>query len=76
MSGKAHFEVYPERRRFRRPQWRWRLVAANNRIVASSGEGFTRQLDAVRACSTVAETVGSIEWVGPKGYTLVERVES
>lgn len=29
--------------------WRWHLVAANGRIVADSGEAYTRERDAVRA---------------------------
>lgn len=30
-------------------EWRWRLVAANGRTVATSGEGYTRKADALRA---------------------------
>jgi uncharacterized protein YegP (UPF0339 family) len=29
--------------------WRWRLKAANGRIVAESGEAYTRERDARRA---------------------------
>lgn len=29
--------------------WRWRIVAANGRIIAVSGEGFTRKWAARRA---------------------------
>lgn len=32
-----------------RDGWRWRLVARNNRIVADSGEAYTRARDAQRA---------------------------
>lgn len=35
--------------------WRWRLTAANGRIIAT-GEAHTRERDAVRACKTVANT--------------------
>ena len=35
-------------------EWRWRLVAANGRIVADSGEGYTRPRDAERAANTAA----------------------
>lgn len=35
--------------RDRAGEWRWRLVAANGRKVATSGEGYTRKRDAVRA---------------------------
>ncbi len=30
-------------------EWRWRLVAANGKKVATSGEGYTRKRDAIRA---------------------------
>ena len=30
-------------------EWRWRIVAPNARIIASSGEGFTRKWSAKRA---------------------------
>lgn len=34
-------------------EWRWRLYAPNNRIVADSGEGYSRKADAVRATKRV-----------------------
>lgn len=34
-------------------EWRWKLVAANGRIMADSGEGYTRRRDAYRALATV-----------------------
>lgn len=34
-------------------EWRWRLQARNNRIVATSGEGYTRKRDAIRAWDRV-----------------------
>lgn len=78
MAGKAHFEVYPERRvqlRLRR-LWRWRLRSANGQIVAVSGEGFTRPEDAERACTDAAECMAQVEWVGPEGSAIcVERVD-
>lgn len=36
--------------------WRWRLVAANGRILAS-GESHTRKEDAERAIDTVMDTI-------------------
>jgi uncharacterized protein YegP (UPF0339 family) len=36
-------------------EWRWRLRAANGELVANSGEGYTRQEDAVRAARTALE---------------------
>ena len=32
-------------------EWRWKRVAGNGRIIASSGESFTRMADAERAAS-------------------------
>ena len=47
---RPYFEVYQDRRK----QWRWRLKAANNRIIAH-GEAHTRERDAWRAVKTVRE---------------------
>ena len=35
-------------------EWRWRLVAANGRVIADSGESYTRPGDAERAAQTAA----------------------
>lgn len=35
--------------------WRWRLINSNGRIMAESGEGYTRAYDAERAWGKVAE---------------------
>lgn len=43
------FHVYPAKDGFR-----WRLITANNRIVAESGEAYTRERDAERAARRVA----------------------
>lgn len=34
-------------------EWRWRLVAANGRIVADSAEGYVSRRNALRACDRV-----------------------
>jgi len=47
------FEVYRAK-----DGWRWRLVAANGRIVAT-GEAHTRKGDAVRACARLASLAES-----------------
>lgn len=47
MSRRPRFEVYQAA-----DGWRWRLVAANGRTIAS-GEAHTRRRDAVRAVDTV-----------------------
>lgn len=33
--------------------WRWRLVAANNRIIANSGEGYHNKIDCLSAINLV-----------------------
>lgn len=43
------FRVYPAK-----DGYRWRLVTPNNRIVADSGEAYTRLRDAERAARRVA----------------------
>ncbi len=34
-------------------KWRWRMVAANHKVIASSGESFDSQADALRAAEGV-----------------------
>ena len=46
------FEVYRAR-----DGWRWRLIAANGRIVAT-GEAHTRRADAVRAAQNLPGIAG------------------
>lgn len=38
-------------------EWRWRLKAGNNRIVADSGEGYTREHDAREAVVDVIANI-------------------
>jgi uncharacterized protein len=37
-------------------QWRWRLVAANGRTVADSGEGYNNKSDAQHGIDLVKST--------------------
>ena len=37
-------------------QWRWNLHAANNRIVADSGEGYFNREDCLAAIGLVMDT--------------------
>ena len=37
-------------------QWRWRLLAANNRIIANSGEGYYNESDCLHAINLVKST--------------------
>ena len=43
--------------------WRWRLQAANNRIIAESGEAYTTKAHAERAVATVQ---AAVEHIGHK----------
>jgi uncharacterized protein YegP (UPF0339 family) len=45
-----HFFVYKDQRF----EWRWRLVAGNNRIIADSGEGYINRQDCVRILNMFA----------------------
>lgn len=37
--------------------WRWRLQASNGRVIADSGEAYTRRRDCRRAVRTVTAAV-------------------
>ena len=50
---RARFRIY----RDQAGQYRWRLRAANNRIIADSGESYTRRRDCVRAIESVRKAV-------------------
>ena len=52
MRRKARFVVYQAA-----DGWRWRLVASNGRIIAESGEAYTRARSALRAVRTVRESM-------------------
>lgn len=45
------FEVYESRDN----AWRWRLIAANGKIIADSGEGYVTEYNAVRAAKRTKE---------------------
>lgn len=47
-----YFELYTDTA----DQWRWRLKAANGRIVATSGEGYVNKADAVHGIDLVKGT--------------------
>jgi uncharacterized protein YegP (UPF0339 family) len=34
-------------------EWRWHLKAGNNRIIATSGEGYQREEDCIKAINLV-----------------------
>lgn len=37
-------------------QWRWHLTAANNRIIANSGEAYHNRQDCINAVNLVMDT--------------------
>lgn len=59
---RPRFEVYKTTRRAiggpATDEWRWRLVAANGRVLCS-GEAHTRKADAERAVKTVRRATAS-----------------
>ncbi len=54
MKG-ARFTVYQDDAK----QWRWRLQSVNGRILADSGEGYTRRQDALRAVRRIKQMAGA-----------------
>ena len=44
-----HYKVYKDLRN----EWRWRLRAANNEIIADSGEGYRNKSDCLAAINLV-----------------------
>lgn len=44
-----HFKIYQDTRR----EWRWRLVAANNRTLADSAEGYTSKQSCLHALGLI-----------------------
>jgi uncharacterized protein YegP (UPF0339 family) len=64
-------------------KWRWRLIGANDRVVASSAETFGSHADAIGAAEAIkAEAVeapiSEIAGIGPKEVTagLIRREEA
>lgn len=43
----AYLEVYKDKSKT--PSWRWRRIAGNSQIIATSGESYTRRWSAKRA---------------------------
>lgn len=57
MARKARFQVF----RDDAGEWRWRLRAANGRIVSTSGESFLTWWGARRAARTAKQTMASAD---------------
>lgn len=47
----THFEAYEDLA----GKWRWRMLADNHLVIASSGESFDSQRDAIRAAEMVRD---------------------
>ena len=47
-------EIYSTKRPFMRRQWRWRAIANNGHIMATSGEGYNNRADMLDALDTVS----------------------
>lgn len=54
-SNDAYFEFYEDKH----GEYRWRLVAANGRIMADSAEGYTTEAHAKRAQERFVVLVGT-----------------
>jgi uncharacterized protein YegP (UPF0339 family) len=48
--------VFYQRYQDVRLEWRWRLVAANHRIIAESGEGYKSKADCDHAIALVKQS--------------------
>lgn len=59
MSKQPKFVIYEDAAY----DWRWRLVAANGRIIADSAEGYVTRSGVIRAIRAVCHTVATIEEV-------------
>lgn len=52
-----HFQIY----RDSAGEWRWRLRAANNEIIADSAEGYITKRNVLRAVSKLANQFLNLE---------------
>lgn len=51
-------------------KWRWRFRASNGRILADSGQGYSRRIDCLNGCATL---LGGVVNVEDDGRTFVLR---
>lgn len=56
------FEIYVDRSN----QWRWRMLAGNNRIIGDSGEGYQNRSD----CENM------VEWIKKNALTAQVQVKT
>jgi len=57
MSIRPRFELYTDGA----GEWRWRLVATNEEIIATSGEGYVSKQGAKRGIESVKRAVPNAE---------------
>lgn len=62
MSKQPKFHIYEDQS----GDWRWRLVAANGRIIADSAEGYTSKAGARRAANVMVNTIYEVEKEWPQ----------
>lgn len=46
-------QVYRSNGRSGKPEWRWRLRAGNNRIIATGAEGYVKRSQCIRMAKRV-----------------------
>jgi uncharacterized protein YegP (UPF0339 family) len=54
----TYIEIYKDKRN----EYRWRLKAANHKIIAESGEGYKRLEGLEKSFNLVAEVIAYAEW--------------
>lgn len=66
------FEVYKSRK-----QWRWRLKARNGKIIATSGESYTRRAGALKGVRSVTSAWSRTDLLvqGEGGLYVVEQID-
>jgi uncharacterized protein YegP (UPF0339 family) len=57
MPSKPRFELYTDGA----GEWRWRLVATNEEIIATSGEGYVSKQGAERGIESVRRAIPNAE---------------
>jgi len=56
-------QIYQGRRMLRQA-WRWRAIAANNRVIATGGEAYTNKADVIGVVQLLFGTTVSIHIQG------------
>lgn len=59
MIKQPKFDIYQDTA----GEWRWRLKAANGRIIADGAEGYSSKAGARRAVDTVVDTMLRVAYI-------------